>query len=268
MLFFLPKKYSSRLLIFNDPPAFAIISHDSPLDYQGSSSSDDFVDFSLEDYPLPDGNWRWASKQWMVDMRDGHVQYDGFEYNWFFRLRGWRSKAGPLGFGAWVRRRRWVRLMERPPLSTVEEIIITPDPVRARPDSTIIPEGVRIWHGDEEDWVRVHDLMRRLGRDGRKLEVWRRWIGRTTHTLGSRFQHKQWSEDEDYMPSEIERDRVATDLSEVLTAERPDPDFVAKVLHSHVSLITLCINEITAAVLRIICREMIYCDFSSTLDLD
>jgi hypothetical protein len=32
------------------------------------------------------------------------------------------------------------------------------------------------WEGSEQDWVRCHRLMRRLGRDGRKLELWRMWL--------------------------------------------------------------------------------------------
>ena len=64
----------------------------------------------LSSYPLPNGDWKWVSKSWMIDMRgDGQVQYDGFEYNWLFRKHKWSATSA-----AWVRRRRWIRLMMRP----------------------------------------------------------------------------------------------------------------------------------------------------------
>lgn len=50
----------------------------------------------------------------MIDMRDGNVQHDGFEYNWSFGGKKWRSRAGRFNTGALVRRRRWARLMVRP----------------------------------------------------------------------------------------------------------------------------------------------------------
>ena len=40
---------------------------------------------------------------------DGQVQYDGFEYTCFFRKHKWSATSA-----AWVRRRRWIRLMMRP----------------------------------------------------------------------------------------------------------------------------------------------------------
>ena len=56
---------------------------------------------SLESYPLPDGNWHWVSRCWMIDMRTdtGEVQHDGFEYNWFFRRHNWRAQIGSFNAG-------------------------------------------------------------------------------------------------------------------------------------------------------------------------
>ncbi|EGO01002.1 hypothetical protein SERLA73DRAFT_121384 [Serpula lacrymans var. lacrymans S7.3] len=38
-------------------------------------------------------------------------------------------------------------------------------------------EPNRVWKGDEKDWARCHTLLRRLGTDGVKLELWRAWLG-------------------------------------------------------------------------------------------
>ncbi|KAG6842204.1 hypothetical protein C0991_000174 [Blastosporella zonata] len=105
-LFSIP--YYSRLsLLPSDPPPFTI-SNPSPKSKQ--------TNISLDDYPLPDGTWRWVSKCWMIDMRSdtGEVQHDGFEYNWVFRTHKWRAEVGSFSAGGWVRRRRWIRLMMRP----------------------------------------------------------------------------------------------------------------------------------------------------------
>ncbi|KAG9001714.1 hypothetical protein FRB90_011546 [Tulasnella sp. 427] len=70
---------------------------------------------TLRDYQLPDGNWRWVSKTWMVDMDgNGDTCADGWQYNWAFKKKGWRPHPGNLNAGGWVRRRHWLRLMMRP----------------------------------------------------------------------------------------------------------------------------------------------------------
>lgn len=111
----------------------------------------------------------------MIDMRDDTVQHDGFEYNWFFRTKHWRQKAGHLNAGAWVRRRRWVRLMERPPLSALQ-----PDDDRKQGNEEEASSSSLtlndIWRGDDSDWSRLHRVMHDLGRDGRKLEAWKEWL--------------------------------------------------------------------------------------------
>ena len=109
-------------------------------------------------------------------MRDETIQHDGFEYNWFFRSKGWRSKAGRLNAGAWVRRRRWLRLMERPPLTVLQESEGNGHGPR-EPEISVSTDVKYVWRGDGEDWHRLHRVMRELGRDGRRLEVWKEWIG-------------------------------------------------------------------------------------------
>ncbi|TFY62107.1 hypothetical protein EVG20_g6829, partial [Dentipellis fragilis] len=72
--------YSPQSLLPIDPPAFTLADAEDLRNKQ--------AEVSLNDYPLPDGTWRWVSNAWMIDMPgEGEVQYDGFEYNWFFRKR-------------------------------------------------------------------------------------------------------------------------------------------------------------------------------------
>lgn len=110
----------------------------------------------------------------MIDMRDDTVQHDGFEYNWFFRTKHWRQKAGHLNAGAWVRRRRWIRLMERPPLSALQPDDVKQGNEEEASNSSLVLND--IWRGDDSDWSRLHRAMHDLGRDGRKLEAWKEWL--------------------------------------------------------------------------------------------
>ena len=145
---------------------------------------------------------------------DGQVQYDGFEYNWFFRKHKWSATSA-----AWVRRRRWIRLMMRPatshlPPSTNGHITSSTSPSLNAParaiqnQSLVISDGGPsrlswksgiqslppsasssrsatssvapgfIWQGDGgDDWERCHDYLRSLTRDGKKLEAWKLWLG-------------------------------------------------------------------------------------------
>ncbi|KAG1864206.1 hypothetical protein DFJ58DRAFT_205262 [Suillus subalutaceus] len=184
--------YSHLSLLPIDPPQFTIPSDSLKRSRQPN--------ISLSNYALPDGTWRWVSRSWMIDMRtdSGEVQYDGFEYNWFFREKHWHAEIGKLSTGAWVRRRRWVRLMMRPTQHTIAHSEGSPSPSTSKsrlsdrpldtnfvslvhPQSEIaldeLARSVDLkWEGSEQDWVRCHRLMRRLGRDGRKLELWRLWL--------------------------------------------------------------------------------------------
>jgi hypothetical protein len=69
--------------------------------------------------------------------------------------------------------------------------------------STLDP--AEIWQGDvEQDWERCRTIMKRLGRDGRKLELWRRWLGVDVASLVlGKGKEKQWTEDNEPLPSEI-----------------------------------------------------------------
>lgn len=173
-------KYSSQSLLPKDPPPFSVVSparslvDGRPVDKLRKSNQ---PNVSLSDFPLPDGNWRWASKDWMIDMRNDSLQYDGFEYNWYFQTKRWRPRAGRLNYGGWVRRRRWIRLMERPPLTFLKkekEYEAEQDTSKSLYRSQLMADEV--WLGDEKDWTRLHKFLLSLGRDGRVLETWGDWL--------------------------------------------------------------------------------------------
>lgn len=177
----------------------------------------------------------------MVDMRgDGQTQYDGFEYNWHFRTKHWRPQVGLFSSGGWVRRRRWVRLMVRPavvhePASGVTSVaaspllagivprvevgVTRPPSVMATSDNDEYDSDIGeddtelVWKGVlEEDWQRCRRALMRLDRDGRKLEIWHRWLrellpaGDSLATQSVSIMtpppKKQWTEDSNFMSSQ------------------------------------------------------------------
>ncbi|KAH8100722.1 hypothetical protein BXZ70DRAFT_1008210 [Cristinia sonorae] len=183
LTFFSTPYYSPLSLLPMDPPPFTIPSASkSPRAGQPT--------VSLSSYPLPDGTWRWVSRTWMVDMRgDGQTQYDGFQYNWFFRGKHWRAEVGHLSSGGWVRRRRWVRLMMRPAQAVPTLLSPRPDNTpqpsdggATRPPSVISVGNSSMdeadpWEGDaSEDWARCRNALRKV-RDGKKVELWKSWLG-------------------------------------------------------------------------------------------
>lgn len=187
--------YSSATLLPLDPAAFTVsLPAGSPRAAEHPRTVQD-----KDQYQLPDPTWKWVSKWWMIDMRsDGAVQWDGFEYNWFFRRGRWRPRVGPLSAGGYVRRRRWVRLMVRP--ATEAELAQMPaggsSVAGSSPAGSSAPgleSGEDVWRGDEDDWHRCTLAMKALVRDGRKLEVWRAWLG----VVVSHDRRKQWTEDRD-----------------------------------------------------------------------
>lgn len=111
--------------IFSTPyySRFSLLPRIDPYPYSLPNSytkkPDHLPDVTPEQFPLPDGRWQWVSKAWMIDMGSvGNVQHDGFEYNSSFRLHGWHAFTQGK-HGAFVRRRRWIRLMMRPGRSTL-----------------------------------------------------------------------------------------------------------------------------------------------------
>lgn len=201
----------------------------------------------------------------MVDMRgDGQTQYDGFEYNWFFRGKKWRAEVGVLNSGGWVRRRKWVRLMMRPARTKVEKEVqesripnLLPDAGRTETGATRPPSVVDlplkddesidfddVWRGDDGDWSRCISVMRCLGRDTRKLELWAQWLGvqdspvTGNDEVGLPRPQKQWSEDSSLLLSQVMAHQAI-----LKDAEAVNLSHVVKVLtnNSHVSLfLILC----------------------------
>jgi hypothetical protein len=202
----------------------------------------------------------------MIDMRSdsGEVQYDGFEYNWRFRKEKWRAEVGTLSAGGWVRRRRWVRLMVRPaqtrtvgmdaheygehgsgtatPLlgsvSHASGASVPPSlyPRSLQSDSLFEMQAEEVWIGDdpEDDWKRYHLLMKRLGRDGRKLELWKLWLAVDAPREG-KGKERQWTEDGESPPLEVaKRDQVPFNITNI-----PALEHVASVLRKHVSMISM-----------------------------
>jgi hypothetical protein len=192
---------------------------------------------------------------------DGAVQYDGWEFNWRFRQRGWRSHVGHLSAGGFVRRRRWVRLMMRPAASQPRPVPDASAPPSAI-NTPVLPPDDRtddIWQGKlDADWARYQVLMRNIGSDGHRLDLWRRWLQPTGDTAAAVFaplRSKQWTEDSDYMPSELQDE-------EVRSRAKPSPltnrDAVAAVVRAHVS------TRMSGARARsdFHCRAKIYCAHS------
>ncbi|KAG6336576.1 hypothetical protein ID866_2514 [Astraeus odoratus] len=210
--------YSSLSLLPADPAPFTVPSASTRRSRQQN--------VSLNNYPLPDGTWRWVSKAWMIDMRAnlGEVQHDGFEYNWSFREKHWHAEVGPLSAGAWVRRRRWVRLMMRPakctsdrsgsstnspaqttrtsPLTSTSSILLANSASDIALDS-LEREAYRVWQGDpDEHWHRCRRLLVRLGSDGRKLELWRLWLAPHIHDGSEDPKGKGKQSNNDHSPPE------------------------------------------------------------------
>ncbi|QRW05073.1 integral peroxisomal membrane peroxin protein [Ceratobasidium sp. AG-Ba] len=188
--------YSKLSLLPSDPPPFTIPNKPSGHGKGKTRQRETLrAPAALADYQLPDPNWRWVSKFWMVDMRgDGEVQQDGYEYNWYFRSKGWRASIGSFNSGGWVRRRRWVRLMMRPatkPANTALSAYPNSANTSISPSTSVDPTlppsdngddreeetDTRIWRGDANDWTRVRGALREFRSDGRRLEAWERWLG-------------------------------------------------------------------------------------------
>jgi hypothetical protein len=146
----------------------------------------------------------------MIDMRtdSGEVQPDGFEYNYFFRTKGWKPTPGHFTF---VRRRRWLRLMVRSSQPTFS------DPSSGRPmlpnkrDKDIVypeisdngcPEHPE-WGTDvERNWANCHRILKCAGTDGRMLEMWTNWLGLTSDGQLTGRVNKQWTEEDGPFPSQ------------------------------------------------------------------
>ena len=185
------------------------------------------------------------------------VQHDGFEYNWMFRKHNWSPQAGPWNAHGWVRRRRWIRLMVRPAKQKKKverDGLDTPDSTAwIRPQSSSSPPSILatgtdimdhwlqvepsdVWLGDpENDWQRCLSVMKSLGRDGRKLELWSLWLGcyDPDQSPGVNAKGKQpEGEIEKPLPSDIfPADTLSRDSVPIAASEH-----IMAVLRKHVAL--------------------------------
>jgi len=202
----------------------------------------------------------------------GEVQHDGFEYNWIFRRHNWRAQIGSFNSGGWVRRRRWIRLMVRPGKPKADtfdngDFSINPssakesDKRRHRlsmvssfpPSVNTNNTGVTMWpliDPDEvwmgicnDDWQRCRTLMKQFGRDGRKLELWKLWLGFYHPEHKQKFlnpddkgkrREKQWTEDDGPLPSEL----LAADILSREWVSIAPRQAVIDVLRTHVRVTT------------------------------
>jgi hypothetical protein len=247
--------YSALSLLPTDPYAFTLPN--------ASHKRSEQPPITLATYPLPDGNWRWVSRAWMIDMRSesGIIQHDGFEYNWVFRRHNWRAEVGFLSAGGWVRRRRWVRLMMRPAKNKLHadlEDSTSSGSVSSRinllrhsmtsSSLTSLSDFQRataetVWHGNEDDWWRCRSLMLHYARDGRKLDLWRIWLGYHHPAYQDLFRdpfdsgkgkrrQKQWTEDEGPLPSQL----LEPDAASHRSMTPPPREYIIPVLHKHASI--------------------------------
>lgn len=244
--------YSALSLLPTDPTAFTLPNTSQMRSEQPS--------ITLETYPLPDGNWRWVSRAWMIDMRSGStIQHDGFEYNWMFRRHNWRAETGFLSAGGWVRRRRWVRLMMRPSKAKVHSdsgsasssASSTRNLLRqsmASSNLTSVSSLLHttvetVWQGNEDDWKRCRSLMMRYTRDGRKIDLWKIWLGyyhpahdhlftEVGNSVKGKQKQKQWTEDDGPLPSQS----LELDAASHRSMTPPPREYIAPVLRTRVRL--------------------------------
>lgn len=86
-----------------------------------------------------------------------------------------------------------------------------------------------------DDWERCHDYLRSLTRDGRKLEVWKLWLGLSDiveNEDGVNVNKKQWTEDEGLLPSQ----GLAKTPKTVDVGTTPPREWIVAAIREHVSV--------------------------------
>jgi hypothetical protein len=94
-------------------------------------------------------------------------------------------------------------------------------------------EVVQVWEGSERDWQCVRRLLRHLGRDGRKLELWRMWLGPYARECSSDIKGKGKQSSPDVASSE----KVCQGLSDAMPGNPPPLVHLATLLKNHVRLL-------------------------------
>ena len=90
-----------------------------------------------------------------------------------------------------------------------------------------------------DDWERCRDYLRSLTRDGKKLEVWKLWLGLSgvvenegTEDTDDVNAKKQWTEDEELLPSQtLVKTPKAVDVGTT-----PPREWVIAAILEHVSI--------------------------------
>lgn len=134
-----------------------------------------------------------------------------------------------------------------------ETPVLTPQPnsPSGLPSSSTernLEELKNIWRGDDRDWARCHGALRSLGRDGRKLELWRHWIGPNGKPTIRR--QVMWTGEPSRLlnGSEVAQvyELIADAPFEVDTTRAP-VEFLRPVLNAHVrSSSSICVTFLTS----------------------
>lgn len=132
--------------------------------------------YTPKTFTVPTPAWEWLTP-WMINMRTGTDEL-GWRYNGVFKKHGWSSKAGPGGWGGWVRRREWVRLRcVKPQIrEAIHEVSERDDDGERRGGQA---RGLKEILGDDQDggiWSLVKEL-EKVSLDREKLQMWNDWFG-------------------------------------------------------------------------------------------
>ena len=111
-----------------------------------------------------------------------------------------------------------------------------PSVLSSSPD-TIDEDARGVWRGETEgDWRRCHQVLRKVGTDGRHLEIWRHWLALDKEKKGKDV---RWTEDDHILSSETMHDltsgvdHLKPAIQEAMA--QPSKDHIAAVLRTHVS---------------------------------
>jgi len=118
--------------------------------------------------------------------------------------------------------------------------------MQSHPPSVLSPRSTAssiapgfIWQGDGvDDWERCHDYLRSLTRDGKKLEMWKLWLGLSDavesgevkeSAYGANTNKKQWTADEELLPSQalVETPKAAD------VATTPPREWIVAAIREH-----------------------------------
>jgi hypothetical protein len=112
---------------------------------------------------------------------------------------------------------------------------------------------LEIWRGNDNDWSRCHTALKTLRSDGRRLELWKSWIGdegeqeedmlATVRLSSEKRRRVQWTEDQN-MTAKSQRIPIShfiTDEPLGAGGSCAPREFLTKVLNEHVSSILFSI---------------------------